>query len=361
MKKEMKLHIGGEKTFSLAEIFSARKNTLLCSQGEWSAGYNINYTFGGYSSMLAILDELAKGEPKRVILVPSYICEGILSPFMQKGFEILFYRIDNELVPDFKHVSDLLSVKPAAVMFIDYMGRSLKSHVDEHLNEYRSANVKVIQDSVHRIDFSSGGYYGDFIFNSFRKTTPFEGSIILSRGPMKIKYSGVCHFRFLLNKRTGQLIRRIHQRFGLFSPRVFLSFIERAEAIYCKPGIFRLTRFSRHMIGRIDIDTMLIKRLTMYQKLKVTFADHMPVSLAGDNYYPYGLFIITERRDEIRNQLNKNGIFCPVHWNLPEAVPSDQFVVSREISDRALTIPFTGIDEKNIDLVINTIKNIIIK
>ena len=54
---------------------------------------------------------------------------------------------------------------------------------------------------------------------------------------------------------------------------------------------------------------------------------------------PLGYVIRLRNRDEVRAKLADQRIFCPVHWQLPEAVDPQRFPDAAHLSETCLTLP----------------------
>jgi hypothetical protein len=54
---------------------------------------------------------------------------------------------------------------------------------------------------------------------------------------------------------------------------------------------------------------------------------------------PLGLPICLENRDNIREKLKVKGIFCPIHWQLPQDVDPRYFPDAFALSQEILTLP----------------------
>lgn len=354
MKNEKRVIIGGEKVFPLSIFFLKNKNDIFTDYKKEFKDFNINYTFGGYCSLLAIIDDINFKENDTVLL-PSYLCASILRPFDTRGIKYEFYKIDNNLTPDIHHIKQLLNGTTKGIVFIDYMGKSQIDNVMPWKDMLIKQGVKIIQDCVQTRKINANHVYGDYVFNSFRKTTPFEGSVILSKTKMKIAYARGTNYKFVFNKRIGQILRYFHIHYNYFKPKLFLSFIEKAEIEYQDAKIYKLPSINKALIRKIDFKKLSENHLINYNILLKQFKDFVPESLRNVDFKPFGFFMLVNNRDSVRKFLYENGIFCPIHWQLPTQVDKIIFQDSWNISEKALTIPLADIDNEVTDYIIKII------
>ncbi|MDX9918329.1 MAG: hypothetical protein RBT15_10025 [Gudongella sp.] len=349
MFKKKKVFIGGEKVIPFSLYFSKRRRDFISENKNYYSNYYIDYTFGGYHSLLAIIEHLKQKHNSFEILLPSYLCHSVLTPFKQRNVDFFFYKVDGNLDPDFVDIKAKITKEVRAILFIDYMGKSLKPKVVKYLDYFECNGIEVIQDLVQNIDIKKEHLYGDFIFNSYRKQYSFEGSILLSKKPIGILFERGTNYRFIINKRIGQILRFFYLNLRLFSPKAFLFFIGRAEECYYSNKIYRLPSESRHLLNRVDSDGIKIRHQLYYEKLLLEFESYVPEVFRERSTTFLGFFIQTNRRDEVRMNLRNSNIFCPIHWLSPSDIGESNFSESHKLSEQALTIPISDLDESNFE------------
>lgn len=353
------LIIGGEKVFSPAFFLLKKKNDIFNEYSKFTR-YFINYTFGGFNSLLAIIDDLYINKEKEIVLLPSYLCDSIIKPFDFNCIKYIFYKIDKNLLPDILHIKELISTNVVkAILFIDYMGKSQINYITSLQMLLRDKRIKIIQDCVQTIKMEEEQFYGDYIFNSFRKITPFEGSIILSKKRMKINFVKGKNFKFLFHKRIGQFIRYAHLKYNFFKPEMFLKHFELAEKAYYIPKIYKFSSFNKKLIRRIDFNILSVRQKKNYKILIDTFEKVVLDRFKKNDFFPFGFFILINDRNRIRTILSQNKIYCPIHWVLPDQIQKDLFFESYKISLQALTIPIYGIKENELNHLIKNLNNLI--
>ena len=341
-----KILIGGEYVFSLRNIFKKSDRYFNDLLNSLTKRYNVNYTFGGYYSLLAIIDSVWAGlKNDTVILLPSYLCPSILKPFKVRGIKYKFYRVDSDLYVDNDYLLSMIDDTVKAVYFIDYFGVSQLEHIQPILNNLKQRNIVIIQDIVQSLDINKDKMFGDYIFNSFRKFFPYEGSLLLSLNKINIKYASKRN-SYIKYKRIGQLIRYLHLKFGVFSSKIFLLFLQNAERRYYDNEIFKMPNINLRELKKYDLRALEQEQMRRYGQLIEQFNKYVPKLLKSGGGIPLGFVIITDKRDDLKRFLFSQNIFAPIHWILPDELDEEIFFESKMMSQSILTLPLIGLDEK---------------
>jgi len=329
--------VGGEFVLNPLLAISHRTGQF-SANGENFHDFHRYYTFGAYYSLKAILRNLDLCASEAVLL-PSYLCPSILQPFQETGTKYIFYKIKEGLLPDLEDIALKLNSYVKAVLFIDYFGISYAQYLKPILEVLQVKGIQVIQDSVQAWFRTRTEIYGDIFFNSIRKYSPLEASLILSRLPLQIKYRYNYNRMFIIRKRIAQLIRYLHIEYRMFSPRRFLSGIEYFNNRYYHEGILPLPISNRYLLNRIDFKTWANIRISNYNQLKRIVQNPSVSTALSPTDVPLGLSIQTSERDKKKRILHSYNIHCPVHWSLSAEISKKEFECSWETSEHELTLP----------------------
>lgn len=338
--------IGGEHLISPALLFKKSKGYIDNLIREFKEDYEVNFTFGGYYSILAIIDTLKPAfDNSSVVLLPSYLCPSVLEPFKSREIKYRFYKIDENLFVDIDYLISIIDDNVKAILFIDYFGITQMERLQPLLALLKSKKIIVIQDIVQCLKIAKGQLFGDFIFNSFRKISPFEGSILLSKAKMHIDFSDTKN-KFIIYKRVGQFLRYFHVKWNLFYSRYFLYYFRKADEYYGSGYILKMPKFNHRQLNKIDIEYMAEKQLYYYSQLFNVFNKNVPGLFKNINSVPLGFVIKITHRNQIRKDLFNKNIFPPIHWVLPEELDKTIFYESIRLSSVILTIPLIGLTDK---------------
>lgn len=346
--------VGGEFVINPLIAFSKRQGQF-SEYGAGITGYHRYYTFGAYYSLKAILASLSLNNGDTVLL-PSYLCPSILLPFKEMGVKYSFYKIKEGLLPDLEDIELKLNRPVKAVLFIDYFGVSYHTYLLPILELVGSKSISVIQDCVQAWFREPADLFGDYVFNSFRKYSPVEASVIFSKKVIGIKYRDF-NPMFIIRKRLAQVIRYLHIKFSLFKPQSFLTGIDYFNHHYHQDGILALPASNRYLLDRINFSLLAKERLKTYNVLKEFVKKPTMSLMPSESDVPLGFSIQTDNRDRKTSILHSNNIHCPVHWKLSEEINKQDFECSWEISEHELTLP-VNVHNYNLNMYLTTLKEV---
>ncbi len=351
-----RLTIGGEHTFSPGFLLRRSKGYIDELSNRFKDSYNVNFTFGGYYSLLAIIDDLRPSfDEDSTVLLPSYLCPSMLVPFKIRNINYRFYRVDADLYVDTDHLISSIDSNVKAVLFIDYFGASQKERLLDVVNLLNKKGIKIIQDMVQCVNIDKSQLLGDYMYNSFRKLLPFEVSLLLSKTKMDINFSRPS-IKYCINRRFGQLIRYYHLNYNIFSSSWFLHLFKKAEDNYSSTAIARMPRCHRWLLNKVDIDLLCKNQQYYFKKLFVEYGDRSPKLLRRETYIPLGFVIKTDNRDQIRGELFGKNIYPPIHWLQSDEIDKQLYHESIELSHDILTIPIFGLNEAKAQYLFGNLK-----
>lgn len=302
-------------------------------------GKKISYTFGGYFSIVKILETLNIKDGQKILL-PSYLCPTILIPFDRLNVQYVFYRVKDNLEVDIDDLKGKLGPSVKAVFFINYFG--FPARIDALIEILRAENITIIEDIVQSF-FSDLPCVGDVAFNSFRKFLPLDGSVIISKWDISPTSNESCASYFF-SKSTGRWLRYLHVQYGVVPEGWFLKLFEKAEKHYYSRKYCSFYTVNRYILSRCDIEKLKATRRKYFNSLLSHFPKQALFKELSDSVVPLGFPIIIEDRDRLRKALMERNIFCPIHWKLNHSIKKEAFPESWFLSDHILTIP---IHERN--------------
>lgn len=106
------------------------------------------------------------------VLVPDFICESILKPFKKLGVKIIYYRIKDDLSPNWDQIELISNKQPiSAILMVHYFGQPQEIKKFKYFCEQK--NILLIDDNAHghsgKDDNTLLGTSGNFGFSSPRK------------------------------------------------------------------------------------------------------------------------------------------------------------------------------------------------
>jgi len=141
-------------------------------------------------------------KPSASILIPAYICDSLLKPLRNLGYNIIYFDINKDLSFDLKMIErQISSSNIKAILTVHYFG--FPSHMDALSKLCKRYNVKVIEDCSHsyltQIDGRTVGGSGDIAIYSMRKIipTPDGGALRLKAVKQTYPSSKIKNFSWL--------------------------------------------------------------------------------------------------------------------------------------------------------------------
>ena len=138
------------------------------------------------------------------ILIPEYFCNSTLLPLKKLNFNIIFYKINENLEPDTDYLKNLLKFnKPDLILVVDYFGQ--ENNYDFVRDFCKNNDCWLIKDSAHSLKPNDSSKDSDFVFYSPHKILSYPmGSILItnSNGPCKIKFD---KYKFIKDSFTWDL------------------------------------------------------------------------------------------------------------------------------------------------------------
>lgn len=351
--------IGGEHFFLPFHLLKKSHGYIDSLNQEFQEDYDVNFTFGGYYSILAIINAIkSKLNRDSIVLLPSYLCPSIIIPFKINGINYKFYKVDYDLIINTEYLVSIIDDNVKAVFFIDYFGVSQIERLQAILELLKLKKITVIQDAVQCLEIKKEFIYGDFVFNSFRKFFPFEGSLLLSKETINIEFSPLKN-KFILYKRIGQILRFLNIRYKLFNSNLFLSFLQKADNFYYVNQIQKMPRFNYNQLNKINIQNIINNQRYYFLQLFKKYENKQPYLLRTTKFAQLGFVIRLNNRDEIRSELFKQNIFPPIHWLITEEIDNFLFINSIKLSLSIMTIPLIGMTDIKLKYLFNNLNKLI--
>lgn len=325
---------------------------------------HIALTSSGRGALSLLLDQI-NPSVKRALL-PSYICDSVIMPFEKAGYELIYYDVDKNFKP-----IDIDSIENSGIGIFLHMGYfgflTNEVLVDTFIN-LKSKSVIVIEDVTHTL-FSSHHkpIDNDFIIGSIRK---WFG--IPSGGFLASNKSINSHLLDITNEFINIRVTSLQQKFDYMKTSdkslkdTYLSGFRRAEQILdedVKP--YRIDKTSEMIIKNIEIEELENSRKTNFEFLLKYLDEVKGIEVIFNNvennvtpmFFPV---YVCGNRDKLRSDLIDKGIYCPIHWPIPDQLDDHLNSTTKDIYDSILSIPCDQrycIDDMR--RIINAIKELI--
>jgi dTDP-4-amino-4,6-dideoxygalactose transaminase len=315
-----------KKTFSLESYIIERfpdRNFILTNGGNFSLSWIIKN-----------VDSLVNGK----ILLPSYLCPTIIESVKKTKTAYSFYKVDRALNIDIDDLKNKLNEDITGVFIVDYFGFGYRTKEIELFEKISKRKIILIEDKVQGF-FSKHPLIGDFVFNSFRKFLPADGSVILFNNKLENALPLNMFTNYLYFKTVGQFFRYLNYNTVFNFEKLSLRYLKKSEGLYNHQQISQISQFSKYIIQRYNFEHIQKERIKNYRFLVENLGHVALFNKTKKTNVPLGFPILLNNRDYVRKELMKSAFFCPIHWDFSQTPELRQFYESYEISKKILTIP----------------------
>ncbi len=310
-------------------------------------------TTSGRGAITLLLQQVI---PKyKTVLLPSYICESVLLPFIEKGYNCYFYEINEDLSPNVDSVMSFQNI--GVFLHMGYFGFQTNSNLKDALKHLKKDSTIVVEDITHTLFSAFSRFeYNDFYVGSIRKWFGLPSGGILASSSRSINGPILRNDNFS-KIRTDALFNKgkyIKLEDADLKDKFLNQFFEAETIIDHDVAAYCIDSFSEGLITLLDADKLLQKRKENFNELSKglknsNYFEPLFFEL-NENVCPMFYPILVNNRDQVRKHLTQEKIYCPVHWPIPEQVIERDFSSALYIYNNILSIPCDqryGITEMN--------------
>lgn len=299
------------------------------------------------------------------VLMPSYICDSVILPFIEQGYTCYFYELDNNFSPLIKNIEEYKNI--GIFIHMGYYGFQTNSCISDVLRYFKGQSTIIVEDVTHTL-FSRYKRYkeNDFYIGSIRKWfgVPSGGFLASSKNYINNLESTNLEFSLLRSSALitkGKYIKTNDKNLKIISLKQFSN----AEEILDNDLMpYRIDPSSINLIISLDDNYLFKKRRENFNTLSrglesISFLEN-PFKLISKNecpmFYP---ILIKNNRNEIRAKLIDERIYCPIHWPVPRQINLSEIKTTSDIYSSILSIPCDqryGRDD--MERIITVIKNL---
>ena len=331
-----KKDIGGDLILDSPVLLNKKENNLNIYNK------NFNYYLNSGRSAIYLSLMIIKSKIKNFkAFLPYYSCPSILQPFKELNIEIIFYGMGSDLSTPFNLPKN---IDNSVFFFIHYFGFK-NLNIIKFLNRHKknSNNFYIIEDLVQTcLSTHYRNSIGDFKISSFRKFLPVpDGALLSTNYKSNLKFL-IPDFEYIAYQITSKELRRS----SLFED-LYLDLYSRAENILDKKtNLNEISFFSKNIIKKINLNYIKKKRYLNWMRLNLFFMDRdkkFERIYKKINKYDvplsYPVIIKNNKRDKFLKYLNKNRVFCAIHWNLKYGKKYKLYYEEYLISKSIVSIP----------------------
>ncbi|MBC3805025.1 hypothetical protein GH808_11340 [Acetobacterium fimetarium] len=298
--------------------------------------YNSCYLDSGRSAIKLILKELKMGE----VLLPEYICDSVIQAFL--GFDIKFYRLKEDLTIDLDDLHSRVNDDTRVVYLMHYFGVLQPEKILEQVLFIKNQNnFIIIEDTTHSL-FSKLQTIGDYCVCSLRKWFAIpDGGVLYSKNSLECCNLIDLKTNKSINKAYGMILKTLYLvneiEVNLLYRKIF---IDAEKEIDENEEIKKISKFSEYLLKCYNVSYLITKRKENYAQLlrEIVAIGLKPIVEIEEACCPFVLPISIDKRDDLRAYLEKNKVYCAIHWPL-EKTSLYENLRSRNMSMKILSLP----------------------
>lgn len=290
------------------------------------------FLLSGRTAIDYALTIIEKNGKVNKVYFPSYCCQSMLQPFLERNIEIIFYDVS------FKNgnfIYDIDCNMKCDIFFaMNYFGFS-HYNMDYYIEQFKKRNITVIEDSTHSI-LSKRRYNqkSDFVIASLRKWFPIiSGGILINQSNIIIDTEKTKNknerYVSLKEKAMQEKFKYIETNNGDIKEQFLQKFSEANNILKDDYKNYLMDNKSYSILKNININNIILKRKnnvkTIYEYLKnqekIQYLKYINLEEDCPIFVP--IFLDKNKRENLKNYLIENKVYCPNHWGIPEKIEKE--------------------------------------
>lgn len=282
----------------------------------------ITLTSSGRGALSLCLEQI-KPHSKRV-LMPAYICESVIRPFEQAGYELIFYDLNNDLTPQLAAI-ELPEI--GVFLHMGYFGFPTNRGLAKVIAKLKSKSVIIIEDVTHSLFSEQQPFQNDFVVGSIRKWLGIpSGGFLGSKQPIEAELAEA-PVAFIEKRKLGLALKSNYMQMADPSLKeTFLQAFQEAEEFLDRDlSAYKIDKQSNVEINQLTVDDLCARRVENFnylqEQIKPIEGIEAVFKTLPERHCPlfFPVYVVDDRT-RLRADLIAQAIYCPVHWPMPAAV-----------------------------------------
>lgn len=303
---------------------------------------DIAYLSSGRGAIKYILNNL--DIQNKSVLLPLYTCHTVFEQFIDSGYNVYYYNINNDLSVDLGDFNDKISnTKPSVILFHSYYGFDTLHSIKHNIQEIKNDGIIIIEDLTHSLFSDISLIDADYYVGSFRKWDAIpDGGFAISKSKKFLDKPIYTDKILICNKLNAFNAKYEYMENHIGNKVDFLEMYNEAEEIInnCN-SFYKMSDEGKIILNYINKESLINKRRNNFtfliDKLKDKYDilfDELPNGVVP-LYFP----IYSEDRDNLQKYLIMNDIYAPIIWPISNNIKDLVIELSNKIYDRILAIP----------------------
>jgi len=325
----------------------------------------IVYTSTGRSAIKLILQNLTKKNKKA--LLPIFTCDSVIKPFIQEGYKVSFYNVEESLQINSEHLKECIeALNPDIVFFQSYFGFATLQNIRLIYNWIKNKDIIIIEDLTHcwLSNFDKRG--ADYYLLSLRKwlEIPDGGAAICNDKNLIFKKQLFKENDGLIELFTKAALMKEEYTKNLdtsLKPEFRRLYYKAENLLDSEDEIYKISNLSKAIINSASLENIKSKRrnnfLLLLNNLKENSRVKTIFGTLNEEVVPlYFPVYVNLNRQKLQNYLAENEIYCPIHWPLPDIINRELTSNAEFIYKNLLSIPCDQrYDEKDMQRIVQAL------
>ncbi len=279
------------------------------------------YLLTGRTALDFTIQDIKNTRVFNKVYLPSYCCHTMIQPFLENDVEVEFYHVDFK---DGRYIYEIdLNKQCDVVLIMQYFG-FYNQDVNNYIKQLKDRGKVIIEDSTHSW-FSEKPYSlnSDYVIASFRKWTGLNcGAIAIKQNSdFTVTMPDESNTKYIYLRQQAMSLKKEYIVYGKGQKEVFLEIFNQAEKLIEKDyKNYNVPDDLIKLIQMLDYDYIRQRNFNANYLINELKSNKGIQSICELNNFDTPLFVPIivrdNKRNELRQHLIRNNIYCPVHWPL---------------------------------------------
>lgn len=311
----------------------------------------VTYLCCGREALLYVAINIRQSRPQPVdkipvVLFPAYCCWSMSAPFIKAGWNVIYYRLNDDLSIDINYLNYLLSAyRPLAVLTMNYYGSADTREGIDHIRRF-DHRISIIEDFSH-CTFSFASIFNrevDYYVSSLRKSIGIpDGAIVLSKHSTDKSIIQTEDLDFTNKRYKFQTLKNIYSYTKNQEDKSsFLTSLRECEHNLDEfQSVHGISSMTMKMLKGLNGEMIACARGANMRHLWHRLNGHIEMVPGLHRSFegaPFSLPILVKDRDSIQIRLARKGLYTQLLWPISDEA---KYVcsVSKRMNDEMLSVP----------------------
>lgn len=279
------------------------------------------------------------------VLIPSYTCDTVITPFLESEWNCVFYPINKDLSINEERTKQIIDSDTFNLFVVHpYFGMEFSQQELGLISYAKKKGCKIVIDLTQCIFSSQCVDEADYYVGSYRKWYQVpDGGFLWAKNSIGIETPLINEYFVSLQTDSmflrGEYFRNNDEHIKQISIRLNKLAVESVD-FNIKPH--KMADISVRLMNEIDMNHVQTQRFSNYkyllQNIKASSIDLLCNDMNKVSTAPLYFIIYTKNRKEVQARLCREHIYAPIIWPVyyNEVLIDD---ITKQIYDETLAIP----------------------